>query len=87
MILCTAGHGSMGAPNTRSQSIRVAVVIATRNRHTLLRDRSIPSVVRQSRRPDYLIVVDDSDGINRPKNAALVSSLELPSTEVVYLEN
>ena len=87
MIICTAGHGSMGAPNTRSQSIRVAVVIATRNRHTLLRDRSIPSVVRQSRRPDYLIVVDDSDGINRPKNAALVSSLELPSTEVVYLEN
>ena len=39
------------------------------------------------RRPDYLVVVDDSDADIRPANAEVVSSLSIPGTSKIYLEN
>lgn len=66
---------------------KLAVVIATCNRFEMLSERSLPSVVAQSRRPDLLVVVDDSARAARTANADLVGSLALPGCEVSYLEN
>ena len=38
----------------------VAVLIATKNRPSLLKERALACVFNQSRSPNYLIVVDDS---------------------------
>ncbi|MEQ9499110.1 MAG: glycosyltransferase [Deltaproteobacteria bacterium] len=66
---------------------KIAVVIATCNRRRLLADRSLPSVTSQTRRPDLLVVVDDSTPLARPANAELIESIELGDCEIVYLEN
>lgn len=68
-------------------SPRLAVVIATCNRFGMLSERSLPSVVAQTRPPDILVVVDDSRREARTANAALVASLALPGCDVAYLEN
>ena len=52
----------------------IAAIVATHNRPQLLANRALESIARQSRSPDYLIVVDDSD----PK---------ADGTKTVYLEN
>ena len=65
----------------------IAVVIATYNRPELLASRSLPSVARQTRPPDYLIVVDDSDGDFRRANARVVNGFNAGSVETRYLEN
>jgi len=67
--------------------IRVAVVIATCNRRGLLSDRAVPSVVAQTRPPDFLVIVDDSCSEARPSNARFVAGLALPRCAVAYLEN
>lgn len=46
----------------------VAAVIATHDRPELLARRSLAWVARQTRLPDYLVVVDDSDTEFRPVN-------------------
>jgi GT2 family glycosyltransferase len=66
---------------------RLAVVIATCNRFGMLSERSLPSVVAQTRLPDFLVVVDDSAPEVRTANAALAGSLAIPGCEVSYLEN
>ncbi len=66
---------------------RLAVVVATCNRFGMLSKRSLPSVAAQTRRPDFLVVVDDSDRAAKTANAELVGSLSLPGCEVSYLEN
>jgi glycosyltransferase involved in cell wall biosynthesis len=68
-------------------SMKIAVIIATRDRCHILSERSIPSVVFQTRRPDFLVIIDDSSPAIRPHNAALVASLQLPNCEVIYQEN
>ncbi len=68
-------------------SIRVAVVIATRNRCALLANRALRSVVEQTRPPDRLIVVDDSDRRFLPDNRRIVASVALPGCNVVYRTN
>ena len=65
----------------------IAAVVATHNRPEFLARRSLPSIALQTRPPDYLVVVDDSDMENRPANAAIVAGLDLPATKVFYLEN
>lgn len=65
----------------------VAVVVATKNRFKLLSQRTIPSILSQSREPDYLIVVDDSDFDKRQLNKELISSLSLPICQIIYQEN
>lgn len=71
---------TMGAP-------RIAVIVATSNRISMLSQRSLPSVVAQTRAPDFLVVVDDSDCDARPANATFVGNLSLCGCEVSYLEN
>ena len=66
---------------------KIAVVIATKDRPGLLSARALTSVRSQSRPPEYLVVVDDSNRDLRPKNSTLLAALELPGCEVTYLEN
>ena len=65
----------------------IASVVATHNRSELLAGRALASIAEQTRRPDYLIVVDDSDSELRPVNAEVVSSLRIPDTRKIYLDN
>lgn len=67
--------------------IRLAVVIATKNRSATLANRALASVVTQTRQPDYLVVVDDSDRRFVPDNRRIVASIDLPDTCVVYRKN
>lgn len=62
----------------------LAALIATRDRPALLADRALPSVTRQIRSPDILIVVDDSGPEHRAANRATVESCGTPA---VYIEN
>ena len=66
---------------------KIAVVIATRDRAALLADRALPSVMAQTRIPDYLVVVDDSSVELRLGNSNIVASVNLPDVLVRYLEN
>ena len=67
--------------------ITIAAVVATHNRPEMLAKRSLASVARQTRPPDYLLVVDDSDLSIRPVNADAVAALAIEDTRVIYLEN
>ncbi len=68
-------------------AFEVAVVIATKDRSAELANRALRSVVEQTRRPDYLVVVDDSDRRYRPSNRRIVASANLPGVRVTYREN
>ena len=70
--------------NTR---LLIAAVVATHNRPELLANRSLPSIVRQTRPPDYLIVVDDSDTRYRQQNAETTAGVVAPRTRIMHLEN
>lgn len=65
----------------------VAAVIATYNRPELLVGRSLTSVARQTRLPDHLIVVDDSDGTIKRANAGGVKAFKVGGVEIHYIEN
>ena len=66
----------------------IAAVVATHNRPELLAGRALASIAGQTRRPDLLVVVDDSDAGTRSANAAIAAGFE-PSTGVktFYMEN
>lgn len=69
-------------------SPRVAVVIATRNRSEMLSERSLPSVLVQTRTPNFVVVVDDSsEPSTRLNNAKCVREFSISGCEVTYLEN
>lgn len=65
----------------------IAVVIATCDRGNLLAERALPAVVRQSYIPDYLVVVDDSQPENRPRNQQIVASATTGKVRATYREN
>ena len=65
----------------------IAAVVATHNRPELLAGRALASIAGQTRRPDCLIVVDDSESEIRHVNAEVVSALHIPDTRTIYLEN
>ena len=67
--------------------ITIAAVVATHNRPEMLAKRSLTSVARQTRPPDYLLVVDDSDHSMRPVNAEAVAVRAIEDTREIYLEN
>ena len=62
-------------------------MIATHNRPRLLSGRSLKSVADQTRPPDLLIVVDDSDPEVRRHNREAVEGFGVPGTSVTYMEN
>lgn len=65
----------------------LAVVIATCNRPALLANRSLLSVRAQTRPPDLVIIVDDSQWRTRRINRDIAASWRAPKTSVTYLEN
>lgn len=73
--------------SANEKPLPVAVVIATNNRLHLLAARAIPSLIAQTRAPDLLVVVDDSDAEVRAANAEFVRILDIPGCEISYLEN
>ena len=69
-------------------SAQIAALVATHNRTYLLSSRSIPSILRQSHPPNYLVVVDDSDNSkDQQANETFLQSISSPVTEVIYLRN
>ncbi len=73
-----------------SQYLRVAVVIATHDREAELANRAIRSVLMQTRPPDFLVVIDDSDRRHRDANRRIVYGVSAPagqSMRVKYLLN
>ena len=67
--------------------VSIAIIIATCNRPYLLQNRALNSVKYQTRKPDYIIVVDDSDKKNRTLNEEIVSEFRCGYSRVIYLEN
>ena len=67
--------------------LSIAAVIATYNRPELLANRALPSVAQQTRPPDYLIVVDDSDGDLRRANAHVVTGFNAGNVVTRYFVN
>ena len=65
----------------------IAAIVATHNRPQLLANRALESIARQSRPPDYLIVVDDSDPKVRRTNEQIAADFRTDGTKTVYLEN
>lgn len=65
----------------------VAALVATCNRPHLLAQRSLTSIQRQERHPEYLVVVDDSEPPQRADNRNIVNDLRLGGTRIVYLTN
>ena len=63
----------------------IAAVVATCNRPQLLAERSLPSVIKQTRPPDLLIVVDDSHPNMRRSNREVMQ--DIPGIKTVYMEN
>ncbi|GHA62433.1 glycosyltransferase family 2 protein [Photobacterium aphoticum] len=66
---------------------QLAVIIATKNRTELLKDRAIRSVINQTIVPNYVIVVDDSSVEDRKKNKAIVDDLSEADFQIKYLIN
>ncbi|WP_273860280.1 glycosyltransferase family 2 protein [Photobacterium sp. GSS17] len=66
---------------------QVAVIIATKNRPNLLKQRALKSVLKQTRLPNFLIVVDDSSEQTQQKNRLIVESLPSSDYHIQYLIN
>ena len=65
----------------------IAALVPTHDRPELLAERSLASIARQTRTPDYLIIIDDSGPAIRPANQRIAVESQCPGTRVVYLEN
>ena len=65
----------------------IAAVIATHNRPQLLARRSLKSIADQTRPPDLLIVVDDSDSEIRRYNRTAVAEFKAADIRTFYMEN
>jgi hypothetical protein len=64
----------------------LAALVATANRPAVLRQRALASIATQTRRPDVLVVVDDSDRGPRAAARRAVAAIDLDS-RVVFLDN
>lgn len=69
------------------EPIRIAAVVATHNRPYDLANRCLRSIESQTRRPDYLVVVDDSDPKFRRINKNVVTDFASRWTRTVCLGN
>lgn len=66
---------------------KVAVVIATKNRPTLLQQRAISSVLNQSKKPDYLVIVDDSLDCYTEQNEIVAKTTHIEACKITYVLN
>ena len=67
--------------------ISIVALIPTHNRPDLLSRWALASIARQTRMPDYVVIVDDSGPTHRATNRRVADGLSFPGTHVVYLEN
>ena len=65
----------------------IVALIPTHNRPDLLSQRALASIACQTRMPDYLVIVDDSDPARRAATKRVADEFDSPATRVVYLEN
>ena len=65
----------------------VAVLVATAHRTTLLESRALPSIARQSRPPERVVVVDDSSGDTPGRTERLVRGWRPTGIAVDFLRN
>ncbi len=65
----------------------IAALVPTHDRPGFLVERSLASIARQTRAPDYLIIIDDSSPAARPANQRIAEGFQCTGTRVVYLEN
>jgi GT2 family glycosyltransferase len=63
----------------------IAVLVATRDRPTLLHRRALPSIARQSRPPDAVVLVNDGRAWTASEEGALRAAV--PACHVALLEN
>ena len=77
----------MSNASPQASRFEIAVVIATKDRSAELANRALRSVVEQTRQPDYLVVVDDSDRRYRPANRRIAATVDVPGARVTYREN
>ena len=71
-----------------NDSIRIAAVVATCDRPDYLANRSLASISKQTRPPDLLTVVDDSNPKSRTTNREIVTDFAARhGVRVAYLEN
>ena len=70
-----------------SAVLSIAAVVATHNRPELLGQHALASIALQTRQPDYLVVVDDSNLDTRRTNFEIAAHLDLPGVQIIYLEN
>lgn len=71
-----------------SQSLEVGVLVATCDRHEMLTQRSLPSILGQTQRPQHIVVVDDSiDDQVRRMNEEYIRSLEVEGVSIHYQSN
>ena len=78
---------SASESKTNNPRPKIAVVITTCDRLPLLAERSLPSVLAQTHKPDIIVVVDGSAAEGRAGNGEYVKSLNLPGCEISYLVN
>lgn len=69
----------------RLRSMPIVALTATRNRPALLRDRYLPSVTGQHRRPDHVALVDDSDPEHRRAVRGVADELRREGYSVTYV--
>lgn len=67
--------------------ISIVALIPTHNRPDLLSQRALASIARQTRMPDYVVIVDDSGPTHRAANRRVADGFSFPGTRVIYLEN
>lgn len=67
--------------------MKLAVIVATKNRSELLATRSLRSIKNQTLTPDFLLVCDDSDSSNIEKNQMIVNHFKIKKSEVLYFKN
>ncbi|WP_162889457.1 glycosyltransferase family 2 protein [Vibrio ezurae] len=67
--------------------MKLAVIVATKNRCDLLIGRALKALQRQTRKPNYLIICDDSDLQYRNKNRKATNQFSLLDCKIFYLEN
>jgi len=67
--------------------LKLAVIVATKNRSGLLVSRALEAIKNQTRKPDYLIVCDDSDPEYLRANFKAVTRLTLSGCKILFVEN
>ena len=70
-----------------TEKTTVAVLVATADRPTLLTSRALPSIEKQTRPPDRVVIVDDSTGDEAERTERAIRGWRPPGVDVEFLRN